>query len=151
MNWVFSGVVLGGIAVGLGAFGAHGLDRYFVEKYRQTEPKTIAGHTVPASWKYLQDFKTGVRYQMYHALAILAVGLVSLHRPSRWLTAAGVLFLLGILLFSGSLYVLTIAGPNWLNVIWGLVAAVGGTMFLLGWTAFAVGVCPCGGKSSQVV
>lgn len=143
MKWILLGAVLGGLAVGLGAFGAHGLDRYFVEKYETTPSKTIAGHTVPASWKYLQDYKTGVRYHMYHALALLAVGLVSLQRPSRWLNAAGVLFLLGILLFSGSLYVLTIAGPNWLGVIWGLVAAVGGTMFILGWVAFAAGVCPC--------
>jgi uncharacterized membrane protein YgdD (TMEM256/DUF423 family) len=143
MKWILLGAVLGGVGVGLGAFGAHGLDRYFVEKYASTPPKTIAGYSVPASWKYLQDYKTGVRYHLYHALALLAVGLLSLHRPSRWLNAAGVLFLLGILLFSGSLYVLTIAGPDWLGVIWGLVAAVGGTMFILGWVAFAVGACPC--------
>jgi len=143
MKWILLGAVLGGVGVGLGAFGAHGLDRYFVEKYASTAPKTIAGHSVPASWKYLQDYKTGVHYHLAHALAMIAVGLVSLQRPSRWLNAAGVLFLLGILLFSGSLYVLTIAGPDWLGVIWGLVAAVGGTMFLLGWAAFAVAACPC--------
>jgi len=148
MKWIMLGAILGGLGVGMGAFGAHGFDRYFVEKYQDTDTKTIAGHHVPASWKYLQDYKTGVRYHMYHALALLAVGLVSLRRPSRALDVAGWLFLLGILLFSGSLYVLTIAGPNWMNVTWGLVAAVGGTLFICGWIAFAIGCCPCGGAKN---
>lgn len=144
MKWVLLGAVLGGIGVGMGAFGAHGLDMHFQKKYAETESKEIAGYKVPASWKYLQDYKTGVRYHMYHALALIGLGLLSLQRPSRWLNAAGWLFLAGILLFPGSLYVLTILGPHWLGVTWGLIAAVGGTAFIAGWIAFAAGACRCG-------
>lgn len=141
MKWIVVGALLGGIGVTAGAFGAHGLDRYFTEKYADVEPKTIAGHTVPASWKYLQDFNTGVRYQLVHALALVGVGLLAMRRPSRSLELAGWLFLLGVLLFSGALFVLTIAGPNWANVRWGLVAPFGGTALILGWLAMSIGAC----------
>ena len=132
------------IAVAAGAFGAHGLDSYFAKKYADAEMKTVAGVEIPASRKYLDDFKTGVTYQMWHALALIGVGLVAQMRPGTALSVAGWSFLLGIVLFSGALYVLTIGGPRWLGVPWGMIAPVGGTLLLVGWAAFAIGACPCG-------
>src|SRR3984957_15526790 len=108
----------------------------FVENYRDTPPKMVAGREVPASWKYLQDFKTGAEYQMYHALALLAVGLAARGGRTRMLDVAGWAFLLGIVLFSGSLYVLTLTGET----RWGMVTPFGGVLFLIGWGALALAV-----------
>jgi len=69
-NWSTIGAVLAGFAVILGAFAAHGIDGYFAEKY-EGQVKTVGGVEVPASQKYLNDFKTGAEYQMYHALALM--------------------------------------------------------------------------------
>jgi uncharacterized membrane protein YgdD (TMEM256/DUF423 family) len=134
LPWFRIGAILGGLAVAFGAFAAHGLDQYFPEKYRDTPPKKVAGLEVPASWKYLQDFKTGAEYQMYHSLALLAVGLAAgraLRR--RALDVAGWCFLLGIVLFSGSLYVLTLTG----DTHWAIATPFGGVLFLIGWVALA--------------
>jgi uncharacterized membrane protein YgdD (TMEM256/DUF423 family) len=106
------GVLLAGLAVGLGAFGAHGL------RARVT-PDLLA------------VFETGVRYQMYHALALLGLSLAWTRWSASHLTAAGYLFLAGIVLFSGSLYVLTLTGTRW----WGAVTPLGGVAFLAGWIA----------------
>lgn len=96
--------------VALGAFAAHGL-------------KSRLGAD------YLAVFQTGVHYQLIHALALFGVALLALHAPSRLLTAAGGLFSLGVLLFSGSLYLLTLTGMSKL----GIVTPIGGTAFLAGW------------------
>ena len=140
------GAVLAGLAVALGAYAAHGLDQYLVEKYAE-ETREVAGQTVPAAQKYLTDFRTGVTYQMYHALGLVAVGLLVQTRPGKALQISAWLFLLGILLFSGSLYVISLLGPNWQGVRWGLVAPFGGVSYILGWLAFAIGACPCGAKA----
>lgn len=131
------------VAVIAGAFGAHGLDNYFAEKYASAETKTVSGHTIPASYKYLEDFKTGARYQMYHALGLIAVGLLSQARRKRSLQIAGWSFTLGIVLFSGSLYALTLSGIT----KFGMVAPIGGTLMIVGWAALAVAACPCGTKT----
>jgi|SRR5579863_6548299 len=133
LPWLSIGAVLGGLAVAAGAFAAHGLDHVFADKYRDAPPKTVAGREVPASWKYLQDFKTGAEYQMYHALALVAVGLAARSGKTRVLDFAGWSFLLGIVLFSGSLYILTLTGQT----RWGMVTPFGGLLFLIGWGAFA--------------
>ena len=137
---LFLAAVSGFLAVVLGAFGAHGLkDSGFLErKYGATEKMNIAGHQVPASYKYLADFETGVEYQMAHALAMGLVGVLMMKQPSRCLSAAAWCFLTGILCFSGSLYVLVICGPRWLGIPWGAIAPIGGTMFLAGWLCLAV-------------
>ena len=96
--------------VALGAFAAHGL------KAKLTP-------------EYLAIFQTGTHYQLIHALALLVVALLSLHLPGRLLTTAGWLFALGILLFSGSLYLLTLSGISKL----GIVTPFGGLAFLAGW------------------
>lgn len=108
------------IGVAAGAFGAHALrDRL--------------------SAAMLQTFQTGVTYQMYHALALVGVGIL-LGRfsvdGSQWLTAAGWLFVVGTLLFSGSLYLLALTGTTWL----GAITPLGGLAFLAGWVLLALGV-----------
>lgn len=97
-------------SVALGAFAAHGLKARL-------------------SLEQLAVFQTGTHYQMFHSLALLAVALLLLHAPSRLLRASGVLFAVGILLFSGSLYLLTLMGIPRL----GMVTPLGGLSFLVGW------------------
>jgi uncharacterized membrane protein YgdD (TMEM256/DUF423 family) len=89
---------------------------------------------VPLSKKFLDDFKTGAEYQMYHSLALLVVGLLAQRRHSWRLSAAGVSFTLGIVLFSGSLYILTLTGVT----KWGMVTPLGGVAFLAGWSLLAL-------------
>lgn len=113
------GCVMAALAVALGAFGAHGL------KSRVTEDLLVI-------------FETGARYQMYHALALLAVGLALDRWPAGGIAVAGWLFLAGIVLFSGSLYAMTFTGARW----WGAVTPLGGLAFLAGWVVFALSVRP---------
>lgn len=140
--WLVLGAVLAGLSVGAGAFAAHGLDGYFKQKYAQTEPREVAGVKIPAAQKYLQDFKTGAEYQMYHALALLLVGLLAQSSRSACWSVAGWSFLSGILLFSGCLYLLTLTGQRWL----GAIVPIGGVLFLVGWSAVACGV-GCGTRN----
>lgn len=131
----------GFLAVLLGAFGAHGLggaDGYLQEKYASAEAKNVAGMQQPASWKYYQDFQTGVRYHMWHTLALLGVGVWMRQQSSRALSVAAWSWTIGILLFSGALYVLVIAGPRAGGVPWGMVAPLGGTALMIGWLAALV-------------
>ncbi|WP_169975981.1 DUF423 domain-containing protein [Tautonia rosea] len=116
-GWARIGAILGGVAVIAGTFGAHGLEG-------KVEPKA------------LETFEIGVRYQMYHALALLAVGLLALRAgPSRAISAAGWLFLFGSIVFPGSLYLLVLAGgtANWL----GMITPIGGVAFVAGWITLA--------------
>lgn len=96
--------------VALGAFAAHGLKARL-------------------SVEHLAVFQTGVHYQMVHALALVGVALLVPHLSGRLLSAAGSLFTLGILLFSGSLYALTLTGLGKL----GIITPIGGVAFLAGW------------------
>ncbi|WP_237059622.1 DUF423 domain-containing protein [Microbulbifer sediminum] len=106
----------GGTGVMLGAFGAHGLRGRVAEKL-------------------LEAFKTGVHYQLVHALALLLVALMIQHwGPRTALVSCGVLFAVGVLLFSGSLYGLALGGPRWL----GPVTPLGGTAMIGGWVALFV-------------
>ena len=134
--WLASGAILAGLGVALGAFAAHGLDRLLTDVYSSDDLRTIAGLTVPATWKYLQDFKTGAEYQLTHSLALLVVGLLSRDGSRRSLTIAGWSFLLGIVLFSGSLYLLAVTGMR----TWGAVTPFGGLLFLIGWANLTVAV-----------
>lgn len=81
----------------------------------------------------LAIFETGVRYQMYHAFALLAVGWACTRWPGRWVNASGWLFVAGTIIFSGSLYVLSMSGVRWL----GAVTPVGGLALLAGWLCLA--------------
>jgi uncharacterized membrane protein YgdD (TMEM256/DUF423 family) len=136
-QWIITGAILAALSVVFGAFGAHGLEPRLQAVYGDQE-KSIAGHTVPATYKYLQDFKTGADYHMYHALGLLALGIASAQQASvrRSQRFAAWCFLLGIVLFSGSLYVLVLTGLKWL----GAVTPFGGVLMIAGWVAFAIGM-----------
>lgn len=108
------GSLSGLLAVALGAFAAHGLKA-------RLAPEMLA------------VFETGVRYQMYHALALLGVAWVCARWPCATSVAAGWLFVAGLVLFSGSLYVLSLGGPSWL----GPVTPLGGLALLAGWGCLA--------------
>ena len=132
-RWIMLGAILAGLAVVCGAFAAHGLDRYFVTRYAG-ETRLVAGAEIPRAVKYLADFRTAAEYQMYHSLALVAVGLWMANvRRSRLTDAAGWCFLAGIVLFSGSLYLLTLTGQTWL----GAITPFGGTAFIVGWCVLA--------------
>jgi uncharacterized membrane protein YgdD (TMEM256/DUF423 family) len=111
------GAISGMLGVMLGAFGAHGLK----EK-------------LPANM--LANWMTGVEYHFYHTFAILAVGLLALHFQPRLLTASGWAFVIGIALFSGSLYVMALTGITKL----GAITPIGGLAFIIGWVLLAVAV-----------
>ncbi len=133
---------LGFLAVLFGAFGAHGLsDRGYLErKYSNMEPKNVSGMQLPPAYKYLQDFRTAVRYHMWHVLALFGVGLLMQGRPSRLLSTAAWCFFGGIVFFSGALYVLVICGPKFGGITWGMIAPIGGTLQLAGWALLTVAV-----------
>jgi uncharacterized membrane protein YgdD (TMEM256/DUF423 family) len=114
-TFLFVGALLGFLAVAFGAFGAHAL----------------RGRLSP---EMLGVFETGVRYQMYHALAIIAVGLM-LSRTGGWLyPTAAWLFTGGVVLFSGSLYVLALTGIR----TFGAITPIGGLLLLAGWACLIV-------------
>ncbi|HSR42385.1 MAG TPA: DUF423 domain-containing protein [Longimicrobiales bacterium] len=115
-TFVVLGCVFAFLGVALGAFGAHGL----------------RGRVAPAD---LEIYETGVRYQVYHALALLAAAWVAGRWPGAATTAAGWLFVAGIVVFSGSLYLLVLTGARWL----GAVTPLGGLAFLAGWAALLWG------------
>ena len=139
---LFMATALAFLAVLFGAFGAHGLsDSGFLErKYSNMEPKNIAGMQLPPAYKYLQDFRTAVRYHMWHALALFGAGLLMQTRPSRLLSTAAWCFVGGIVFFSGALYVLVICGPKFGGITWGMIAPIGGTLQLVGWALLAIAV-----------
>lgn len=114
-----SGAALGFLGVALGAFGAHGLKKYFLSN-PDLQP----------------IFKTAVEYQMIHALSLLATAWAFGRWPSAAVSAAGWLFIAGVILFSGSLYVISLARIK----SFGAVAPVGGLALLAGWLCLAIGV-----------
>ncbi|MGP1382291.1 MAG: DUF423 domain-containing protein [Thainema sp.] len=109
--------ILAGIAVAAGAFAAHALKSKLSENA-------------------LEIFETGARYQMYHALGLLLIGILLLLVPTgqTWITVAGFAFLAGIVLFSGSLYGLSLTGMKWL----GPITPLGGVAFMVGWGCLAI-------------
>lgn len=108
--WVVVAGISGFLAVALGAFGAHGLKTYL-------QPELY------------QVYQTAVEYQFYHTFALLFLGLSSGSMPAVWVTRAGWAFSFGIVLFSGSLYLLALTGIK----ILGAITPIGGIAFLLGW------------------
>lgn len=134
-RWMATGAVMCGLSVALGAFAAHGLDGYFAKKYADAKPRQVAGVDTPRSLKSLDDFKTGARYQMYHGLGLLAVGLLMRHRNSRRLTLTAWCFSVGNLLFAGGLYAYTLSGIVLLGAI---PPPIGGTLYLVGWIMLTV-------------
>ena len=115
-TFLLLGSVFAGLGVALGAFGAHGLKKLVA-------PETVA------------TFQTGVQYQMYHAFALLIVGILFERFPQSLLSWAGNLFIGGIILFSGSLYLLVglkAANKEGLGAV-GIITPIGGLLFIAGW------------------
>jgi uncharacterized membrane protein YgdD (TMEM256/DUF423 family) len=115
--FVIAGAAGAFLSVALGAFGAHALKAMISPELQAT-------------------FETAVRYQMYHSLALLGVGVLVMRIQHRHLVIAGWLFVWGILLFSGSLYCLSLTRATWL----GFVTPIGGILFLAGWAFLVAGV-----------
>ncbi len=119
-NFIAIGAVLMALAVGLGAFGAHGL-------------KTLVDRG-DFSPKSLETFETAVRYQMIHALGLILIGLIAAARPSTMLEAAGWTMFLGILIFCGFLYGYVATGAKLLAML----VPIGGAAFILAWLGVAI-------------
>jgi uncharacterized membrane protein YgdD (TMEM256/DUF423 family) len=115
--FLVAGSIFAGLAVAAGAFGAHGLE----------------GRVSPDR---LETFRTAVTYQMYHALALLVVGWAAAQGWGGLIHGAGYCFIAGILIFSGSLYVLVLTDTGWL----GAVTPFGGVALIMGWGLLAWGV-----------
>ncbi|GGF53246.1 DUF423 domain-containing protein [Alteromonas lipolytica] len=114
--YLLVGALLALLGVMLGAFGAHGLKNVLTDSA-------------------LSTFEIGVRYQMYHALAIILLGGLSAHIASSWCRRAAVFFIIGCVLFSGSIYLLALTGQKWL----GPITPLGGLCFMLGWVSLVLG------------
>ena len=111
------GAVLMALGVLLGAFGAHALKA-------RLSPEMLGVYT------------TAVEYQFYHSLGLLLIGLIGYHLQSKWLNWSGILLVSGIILFSGSLYALSITGIK----VLGVITPIGGLAFVAGWICLAVGL-----------
>ncbi|WP_167629283.1 DUF423 domain-containing protein [Listeria valentina] len=116
---LITGGIFAMLCVAIGAFGAHAL-------------KDILGTSA-------STFETGVQYQMFHSIGILVCGLLLMKENSRLYTAAAVLFSIGIILFSGSLYTLSITKIS----ILGMITPFGGVAFLAGWLCLIIGAARC--------
>ncbi len=121
------GSFLAAAGVALGAYSAHGLEKALIAlSYEDSLEQRM-------EW-----FRTGVSYHLYHALGIMLAGLIAEHRGySRLLRIAPWGMLVGIVLFSGSLYAMSLAGNNWRFL--GAIVPLGGLSFIAGWIALAIG------------
>lgn len=118
--FIIAGAINGFLAVALGAFGAHALEERLSERY-------------------LAIWETAVQYQMFHAIALIAIGILmhpNLLGASGALNGAGYAILLGIVIFSGSLFILALSGVG----ILGAITPIGGVAFLVGWVLLIVAV-----------
>ncbi|CCQ53948.1 DUF423 domain-containing protein [Crocosphaera watsonii WH 8501] len=115
--FLFIGSILAGLSVAGGAFASHAL------KDRLSD-------------RFLEIFETGTKYQMYHALALILVALLLNSQENTPITmvGAGYAFIIGILIFSGSLYALSLTGIKWL----GAIAPIGGAALIIGWLSLAI-------------
>ncbi|MDZ7606385.1 MAG: DUF423 domain-containing protein [Cyclobacteriaceae bacterium] len=113
--FIITGSLLGATAVMIGAFGAHAL-RKMLEASGRSE-----------------TFETAVKYQFYHAIALVLVGIIMFHVNHRWLTYSGYSFIGGVLIFSGSLYLLCFTGIT----KFGMITPIGGLLMIIGWLLLA--------------
>lgn len=114
--FLVAGSLIGGLSVMIGAFGAHALKKLLTENGRT------------------DVFETAVKYQFYHAFALLILGLLMLKIEHKFLNYAGYSFLAGIVIFSGSLYILSISNIKW----FGAITPIGGLCMIAGWLLMAV-------------
>ena len=126
-RWIAVGALVGAIGVALGAFGAHGLPDYLAG----------LGYTGDDLARRLEIFDTAVHYQMLHALALVITGLALEHRAIvAWRFAAWAFFV-GVIVFSGLLKFMTVAGAHWHWL--GAIVPLGGLCMITGWLVLAVG------------
>jgi uncharacterized membrane protein YgdD (TMEM256/DUF423 family) len=123
-NWLIAAGLLGSLGVVFGAFGAHGLEGWLESTGLDSE----------TTQRRLAQMDTAVRYHLLHAAALLALAALAPQFPSRWIRVAGWLFVIGVILFSGSLYVLIATNqPKW-----GAVTPLGGLAWIVGWLFIAM-------------
>jgi len=115
MNWTSLAAVLGLLAVATGAFGAHGLESV-------------------ATAEQLEWWSTAAHYHLTHSLALLGVGALAVHRPGAG-RGAGIAFVAGIVIFSGTLYAMALGAPRW----FGAITPIGGVALMVGWLLLALG------------
>ncbi len=137
-RFISIGAALVCLAIGLGAWAAHGLEKTIASQY-EGKTKLVAGQTIPAVTKYVGDFQTAADYQLGQGLGLILIGILYRQNPSWVLRAAGVCLCLGTALFSGSLYILVLTGITKL----GAVTPIGGLLLMVGWALVAYGACPC--------
>jgi len=126
-RWLLVGALLGGLAVAMGAFGAHGL---------QSRLADADGTLSNVAERRLANWETAARYQMYHALALLAIGCLARDYSRRSLHAAGSLLTGGTFIFSGCLYALVLTEQR----ILGAIVPMGGVLLVIGWALLAYAV-----------
>ncbi len=126
-NFIKTATLLGGLAVILGAFGAHTLKELLGEEQAEIHLKT---------------FQTGVSYQFYHCFALLCLGILSKRYPNKFMEWAGLFFVAGIILFSGSLYLLTFLQATKKVGLggFGALTPIGGVLLVAGWVSFFLGI-----------
>ena len=110
--------IFGMLSVAIGAFGAHALESTLTANNR------------------LATFETGVKYQFYHTLALLVLGMIMINYQSNYFGYAAICFVVGIFIFSGSLYTLSLTNVTWL----GAITPIGGLGFIMGWLFLILGV-----------
>jgi uncharacterized membrane protein YgdD (TMEM256/DUF423 family) len=110
--------ICGILSVGIGAFGAHGLESTLTANNR------------------MDTFETAVKYQFYHTLALFLLGILMINLQSNYFNYAAISFLVGMIIFSGSLYTLSLTNVTWL----GAVTPIGGLGFILGWIFLILGI-----------
>lgn len=120
------GALLAGLAVAAGTFGAHGLP----DAMQRLHGITAESGAVELA-KAEKNFETAARYQMYHALGLLLIGVWSARNPATALRVAASAFTFGVVVFSGCLYSLVLTQHKWL----GAIVPIGGTAFLVGWVS----------------
>jgi len=116
--FLLTGSILGGLGIAIGAFGAHALKK-----------------TLLANDK-LEVFETAVKYHFYHAFALLIAGILIEKIQSPLMNFAGYAFIIGVMIFSGSLYILSISGVT----KWGAVTPIGGLILIIGWILMFIGI-----------
>lgn len=138
-TWAVIGAFLAAVGVAAGAYHAHGLEKRLTAM--------LLGQSSSASVATLQPdpnqqqelnrrlgfWDTATRYQMYHAIGLVLVGLLAERRRSAWTALSGVCMLIGIVLFSGLLDIMALGGPKWL----GAIVPLGGLSMIIGWLALA--------------
>jgi uncharacterized membrane protein YgdD (TMEM256/DUF423 family) len=116
-SFIILGSVLTGIAIIIGAFGSHAIKTKVL-------PEDLA------------IFETGIKYHFYHSLGLIIIGILGFHYPHEVVQSSGKLFILGILIFSGSLYLLVLTNLRWL----GAITPIGGFCFIMGWFILAYNI-----------